>query len=399
MTYGYMGRLLDVDLSAGTFQSQEPDVNEVRPFIGGAGYNAWLLYQAVAQNRHISPLAPENPLIFGAGPLVGTPFPTAARCTFTALSPLTQIFGDSNGGGRSGVAMKRSGFDHLVIRGASERPCILVVGSEFGARIEAAEDLWGLNTEDAENGLQKKYPKGVVVTIGPAGENLVKYAAITSNENITIFGRSGMGAVMGSKRLKAIVGLGGQDIAVHDPAALKKMSSQVLKNVKSFPRPKLFQRYGTAMFLNMMVANSLMCGENWRRKIQNQDISSIDIGSYFDAAESKSHGCFRCPLARGKKWQIKEGPFQGEKEHAFEVDHIFSFGPTFCTGLFPVDTRLRFPERRSSFAAWLPCAPSPRGGIILRFRPPRCREMPPGSTAWFDTQTLASAGQKGYPLP
>lgn len=328
MLFGYVGRLLNVDLSSRKFHSQNLDPQELKQFVGGAGYNAWLLYQAVAQAARIHPLSPENPLIFGAGPLVGTSFPTAARSTFTALSPLTSIFGDSNGGGLSGVAVKKSGFDHIVIKGSSETPCNLILGPNGKCRIEDATDIWGLTTHETEKRIKQRYPKAVVFSIGPAGENLVKYAAITSGNNTTIFGRSGMGAVMGSKRLKAIVALGGTRIEVKNRSRLKQFNTKVLQNVKNCSRPRLFQRYGTAMFLNIIVAKGLMYAENWRRKISSTEVKEIDIGAYYDAAQSRSHGCFRCPLACGKKWQIKYGRYQGEKGHGFEVAHILSFGLT-----------------------------------------------------------------------
>jgi aldehyde:ferredoxin oxidoreductase len=321
-----MGQVLEVDLSDGKFQIQDLPHEDALKFLGGSGLSAWMLYHEIKHKPDIDPLSPENPLIFGAGPLVGAPFPTAARCSFTALSPLTGIFGDSNGGGVSGVAVKQSGFDHLIIRGISDRPCYLVIGSDETCRIEDATDLWGKNTYETEKILKEKYPKAVVFVIGPAGENLVGYAAITSNNNITIFGRSGMGAVMGSKKLKAIVALGGKKIDVFNAEALKTVSDKILKGVKEFPRAKLFHRYGTPMFLNMMEAKGLMYGENWRRKVKNEDVVPVDIGAFYDATESKAHGCFRCPLTCGKKWKIKDGPYKDEAGHGFEVAHIFSFG-------------------------------------------------------------------------
>jgi len=326
MSIGYMKKILEVDLSEKKFQIQDLPFDDAHKFIGGSGLNAWMLYNEIKHNPDIDPLSPENPLIFGAGPLVGVPFPTAARSSFTALSPLTGIFGDSNGGGKSGVAVKQSGFDHFIIRGISDKPCYLVIGSDEKCKIEDASDLWGKNTDATEKKLKEKYPKALVFVIGPAGENLVTYSAITSNNNKTIFGRSGMGAVMGSKKLKAIVALGGKKIEVDNNELLKNISKKILKGAKEFPRAKLFHRYGTPMFLNMMEAKGLMYGENWRRKIQYDDVAPLDIGSFYDAAESKAHGCFRCPLTCSKKWMIKDGPYKGETGHGFEVAHIFSFG-------------------------------------------------------------------------
>ena len=152
MPKGYMGQILEVDLSAGKFQIQDIPYDDAFNFLGGSGLSAWMLYNEIKHKPDIDPLSAENPLIFGAGALVGAPFPTAARCSFTALSPLTGIFGDSNGGGVSGVAVKQSGFDHLIIRGISDKPCYLVIGSDEKCSIEDAADLWGKNTGAAGQG-------------------------------------------------------------------------------------------------------------------------------------------------------------------------------------------------------------------------------------------------------
>lgn len=343
MAYGYTGRLLNVDLTARSFSVTEIDQDDIQRFIGGAGYNAWLLYNAALKNKNIDPLGPENPLIFGAGPLVGASFPTASRCSFTALSPLTKIFGESNGGGVANVAIKRSGFDHIKITGASETPCMLIVGCEGDCRIEDASDLWGLDTRETENRINRKYPKATPLTIGPAGENMVKYASISSFSNGAIFGRTGMGAVMGSKRLKAIVALGRREVAVKAPRTLNDITKKILRDCRNNSRPRLFHRHGAAMLLNMVVAKGLMYGENWRRRILPQDVTSIDIGSYCEAADSKSFGCFRCPLTCKRKWTIKAGPYESEEGHGYEIAHILSFGLTL--GIRDVSTILHLINR------------------------------------------------------
>jgi aldehyde:ferredoxin oxidoreductase len=328
MTYGYTERILHVDLTSRSFQVRDIDRHELRHFIGGGGYNAWLLYRKIIDNSDIDPLGPDNPLIFGVGPLVGTSFPTSSRCSFTALSPLTGIFGESNGGGLTGVTVKRSGIDHMVITGASETPCTLVIGDSDGCRIEAATDLWGLNTQETEETIQKKYPKAAMLAIGPAGENLVRYACISSYAKGNVFGRTGMGAVMGSKRLKAIVALGGRDISVKESETLKHISKKILRGTKSHSRLKLFRHYGNAMLLNMLASRGLMFGENWRRRLIPEDVTSLDVGSYGDATLSKSLGCFRCPLTCKRMWKIKEGEYRDEEGHGYEIAHILSFGLT-----------------------------------------------------------------------
>lgn len=325
MKFGYKGTVLEVDLTAGTFQVYELGREQLN-FIGGAGINAFLLYKHA--RPFVPAIHPDNPLIFGAGPLVGTAFPTSARSTFTSISPLTEIFGDSNCGGLFGVSVKRSGYDHIVIKGKSERPCVLVIGPKGLSRIEDTPDLWGKDTLTTERLLKYKYPQAVIASIGPAGENLVRYACIMTNRNRNSYSRAGMGAVMGSKNLKAIVALGGEKVSVKRPEELKRLSETVNKWTKTFAFPKLFSRYGTVMFINMLESKGLMYAENWRRKIDFNDIVSLDAGAYLEAADSKAHGCFRCPLGCGKQWRIKTGPFEGEEGHNYEVAYLMALGLT-----------------------------------------------------------------------
>lgn len=326
MKCGYRGKLLVVELDRRQSHIMDLPEKGVFRFIGGAGLNAWLLYQ----NLHASTKAtdPENPLIFGAGPLVGTPFPTSARSTFTALSPLTGIFGDSNGGGVFGVQVKRAGYDHLVIRGASDKPCYLFITTNGVCEILDASNLWGLDTIETDRILQRKHPKSSVACIGPAGENKIRYACIQFERNTHSFSRAGMGAVMGAKKLKAIVVKGGENIHVHNQKLANKISTTIKNAATEFPLPRLFKKYGTAMFINKVSSLGLMYGENWKYKIPYDDITPLDIASYYNAVESKSFGCFRCPLKCGKHWRIQSGIYEGEKGSKYEVAYIMTLGLT-----------------------------------------------------------------------
>ncbi len=326
MAFGYRGKMLEIDLSQRKSKIFELPENELLKFTGGAGHNAWLLYQNLTPS--VQALDPGNPLIFGTGPLVGTPFPTASRSTFTALSPLTGIFGDSNGGGFLGVMVKRSGYDHIMIKGASDKPCYLLLGPDGVCTIEDAGNLWGKDTLTTQKILKAQYPNAAVATIGPAGENLVRYACIMSNNNANSFSQTGMGAVMGSKKLKAVVVLGSNKIMIKDPILLKEVSDSVKQWTQDLAFPKLFRKYGTAMFINPVVAQGLIYANNGRCKVAYEDITSLDIGAYYEATESKDHGCYRCPLKCGKHWSIKEGQFKGEKGYGYEVAYIMSLGLT-----------------------------------------------------------------------
>lgn len=326
MHYGYRGQILEVNLSTKTSEVSKTPTRDLERFIGGAGLNAWLLFNEIEPDTH--PFNAENPLIFGAGPLVGTSYPTAARSAFTALSPLTGIFGDSNAGGYFGVAVKRAGYDHMIIREASDSPCYLVIEGSGACRIEDAADLWGKDTLEAEKELKGRYKGSFVATIGPAGENQVPFATIMTQSNANSFARAGMGAVMGSKKLKAIVVQSGGNIPVHSSKTLKAISDKIKQDTKTKPFASMFGRYGTPQFIHLLQKKGLMYGENWRRQVRIEDIHPIDIKSFFEAVDSKAHGCFRCPLKCGKHWKIKEGTYSGEKGYGYEVAFMISFGLT-----------------------------------------------------------------------
>ncbi|MGD9067179.1 MAG: aldehyde ferredoxin oxidoreductase family protein, partial [Desulfobacterales bacterium] len=340
MQYGYSGKILEIELNQKTSRVNDLPEGDARRFIGGAGLNAWLLYQSLRPSAKAGD--PDNPLIFGAGPLVGTPFPTAARSTFTALSPLTGIFGDSNGGGNFGVLIRRAGYDHIIITDISDKPCYLLIAPEGVCKILDADDLWGLDTYETDKLLNKRHPKSMIASIGPAGENLVRYASIQFDRNSHSFSRAGMGAVMGAKKVKAIVvqAHGGGQAPLYDPEAMNDISNTIKQCAKKLAFPRLFTRYGTPMFINIVHSLDLLYGENWRRKISHEEISALDIAAYFDAVESKSHGCFRCPLKCGKQWRIKHGNYRGEKGPKYEVAYIMTLGLTL--GLKNVPTVLHF---------------------------------------------------------
>ncbi len=319
------GRLLSVDLNTGEVARRSLGAEQMQRFIGGGGMNAWLLYNMIDENTE--PLSPDNPLIFGAGPLVGTSYPTSARTTATALSPLTNIYGDSNGGGIWGVMMRSVGIDHLVITGALPKPGYLLIGPDGQCSIEDASDIWGMTTGEVDKALKARHKSSVAAVIGPAGENLVRYANITFENNAHSFSRSGMGAVMGSKKLKAIViARGKQKNPVHDAEELNTLGQQVKDWCKSLAFPKMFTKYGTMLFIHTLESLGLMYADNWRRPITPGDIANIDTCAYLKAVESKDVGCYKCPLRCGKQWRILGGDFAGEHGHGYEVAYIMTLG-------------------------------------------------------------------------
>ena len=321
--FGYTGKILEVDLTERKLNKRDMQEDEALRFMGGAGLNAWTLYNSCKPGT--SALGPDNPLIFGVGPLVGTEYPSAARSTFTSLSPLTGIFGDSNGGGFFGARVKQSGYDQIVIRGIADSPCCLALGPGGKATIEDASDLWGKDTIETEEMLRKKYPGCQVACIGPAGENLVGYANIMGHHS-TSYGRTGMGAVMGSKKLKAIVAYGSDKIPVKDPNAFKSLSDEVRKWVKESPSAQVFSQTATSVLISVYASLGFVYKYNGRKKVVAEDGDQIDYSKFLAAADVKQHGCWMCPIKCIKAWRIKEGPYKDEKGYKYEVGHAYSFG-------------------------------------------------------------------------
>src|SRR3990170_967793 len=211
-----MTTMATLDLSTGRLESQPVAETAVRALLGGRGLNMLELTRHLRRAggaAQVDPLSPENPLIIGAGMLTGTIAPNAARFNVSARSPESGILGDSNCGGFFAAAMRKAGFDRLVILGRAEKPSYLLL-EDGKISILPADGLWGMKIIEAQDQLKTRHGAGTVsAVIGPSGENLVRMASImTGKKNAA--GRGGMGAVMGSKNLKAIVARGGDAIEV-----------------------------------------------------------------------------------------------------------------------------------------------------------------------------------------
>ena len=223
MSNAFVGQILRVNLSTGTISIEELNPIWARQTLGGAGLATRYLFELTKPG--IDPLGAENVLIFMTGALTGTPSASASRYSVVAKSPQTNLWGQSNSGGFFGPALKWSGFDGVIFEGISPEPVYLSV-LDGKAQLHKADHLWGLTVPECDDRLQSEIGRSVTVAcIGPAGENLVRYASIMNNKNRAA-GRTGMGAVMGSKRLKAIACGGNQHISLHNPAEFNRVTQK-----------------------------------------------------------------------------------------------------------------------------------------------------------------------------
>jgi len=295
---GYMGKILRVDLNTETLWDESLDEDDARAFVGGSGLAARLIYDVV--DAGTDPLGPDNPLIFMTGPLVGTAMPSAGRCSVCALSPLTRMWGESNTGGFFGPELRFAGYDGIVVTGRSEKPVWLSI-VEGQAQLHDAANLWGLDSYVTQERVREALgePKARVACIGPAGEHLVKMAAVM-NDHGRAAGRTGMGAVMGSKNLKAIGVRGTARVPLADPEGFKAVVKEVIANAQEDMAALSLQLAGTACYVDM----ALMYGDMPIRYYQQgewegaSDLSGVLLADQF---LNRNVACYRCPIACGRE--------------------------------------------------------------------------------------------------
>jgi aldehyde:ferredoxin oxidoreductase len=238
---GYAGKILRVDLTRQRLTT-EPTVKYADRFVGGRGINAWMLFNEL--DTSVRPFDPENMLLFGVGPLVGTLSPFGCRVSVDTKNAYTSGVGSANCGGHFGVEMKHAGFDNVVFTGRAEEPVYLWL-NEGKAELRNARGLWGETTWETEREIRKEQgdEEVRVIGIGPAGENLVKSACIIS-DRAKAAGGSGVGAVMGSKNLKAIAARGTHSIAVAEPERFLKAVDAARAKIEQFPKAEKYRKDG-----------------------------------------------------------------------------------------------------------------------------------------------------------
>ena len=302
--HGWTGKILQVDLSYQTFTITENDEHVRRLFLGGRGRNSHLLYNLVPAQA--DPFGPDNAVIFGTGPLAGTLAPGCARCTVTAKSPLTGILGDANFGGFFAPVMKRAGYDHIVITGRADKPLYLFINSD-GVKFCDAAHLWGKSTLETEAALKLTHGDSVqAAVIGPAGENRVRMACVVHHYNVA--GRTGMGAVMGAKNIKAVCVMGAAKITVADEALFKEVRQRWNEKIKANPFTKFFGQYGSAGPLEREDESGILAVKNFSQTSsypESVQVSATTIKKYL----TSSHACFACPVHCIQGYEVKAGQY------------------------------------------------------------------------------------------
>ena len=294
---GYHGKILVADLSNDEINTIPIDEQAARNFLGGSGYAGYLLNYLL--NPLADPLGPENMLLFMTGPLTGTLAPCTGRHVICGKSPITGLWGESHVGGHFGAQLKASGYDGILIRGASKNPVLLQVDEDDVELIDASS-YWGMNTEEIQKLLKQDNPRCQVSCIGQAGENLVKYASIVNDERVAA--RCGLGAVMGAKRLKAISVHGNlkPPIVSHDEfRSLALSSSKILGDAMSMLRDQ-----GTAMYVDIgLMFNDMPI--KYFQGIEFDDSESINAKALEKILTGRI-ACYSCPIGCGRKVSVPE---------------------------------------------------------------------------------------------
>jgi len=322
MMYGWTGQILRADLTNGKIKKEALDEKLAGDFIGGRGLASKMLFDEI--DPAIDPLSPKNKLILATGPLTGTYAPSSGRYMVVTKAPLTGTIGSSNSGGYFGPEMKYAGCDLIVIEGKSKKPVYLWVNNA-DVELQSAEHLWGKTTYETDDLIKGETDEDAkVACIGPAGEKLVKFSCII-NDKHRAAGRSGVGAVMGSKNLKAIAMRGTGGIKVADNDGFREASLDCLEKIKSSPvTGQGLPALGTPMLVGVINAHGIFPTKNFQLSVF-EGANKISGETLADKILIRNRSCFGCPIGCGRVTEITDPTFKGKGEGA-EYETIWALG-------------------------------------------------------------------------
>ena len=293
MLNGYGGHILRVDLTSGQIRREKTDPDYMLNVIGGRGLNSTRLYDEL--KRDIDPLSPENLLLIGVGPLTGTLLSASAFMTISGKSPLTGILGDSAAGGFFGAELKQAGYDQVVMTGRCEKPCYLYIADDH-VEIRDASHLWGKDIWQTTAAIRKDInDNGVqVAAIGPAGENLVKYATVACN-NSRMCGRTGMGCLFGSKHVKAVAVRGRGRLTVADPPAYLELCRELDQKIMTHPEYEKRNALGSTLLMKALNGLGILPTDHFQRGLCEY-VDRVSGETLAEKFKVKNKSCFNCNL-------------------------------------------------------------------------------------------------------
>jgi aldehyde:ferredoxin oxidoreductase len=329
---GYTGKVLRINLTDKTSKEEQLPLEIAKDYIGGAGFGVKYLYDEVPAGA--DPLGPENKLIFASGPFSGTTIPCASRMAVTAKSPLTGAVGMALTGGYFPVELKFAGYDALIVEGKAEKPTYVSI-KKGDVKFRSAKKVWGMKTTDTQQIIKNelKDQNVRIACIGPAGENLSKMACIINE--LRAAGRKGLGAVMGSKNLKAIAVRGRGKIPIADKEKLKSAKGEFTKAMKESPvlYPQ-FSKLGTPMVVDHTCEIGIFPGKNFSATGEFAPVDKIGVEVQMTRDTGNEH-CYGCPVGCTQLRMAKTEPYTGILAEGPEFETYYSFGGV--TGVDNID--------------------------------------------------------------
>ncbi|MCL6577857.1 MAG: aldehyde ferredoxin oxidoreductase family protein [Candidatus Bathyarchaeota archaeon] len=308
--FGWTGTFLQVNLNKGKAVANRYEASLAKNFLGGRGFAVKILWDNLKSG--IDPLSPENVLVFATGPLTGLSLPSSGKLIVASKSPLTGGYGDGNIGTLAAVQMRKAGYDAVIIEGKANKPIVLLI-RDATAEFLDAKDLWGLNSFETEKKLRELYGRTAgILCIGQGGENLVKFANIVCQEG-RAGGRPGIGAVMGSKNLKAVIFIGSHEISVAQPKEMKELGAEGYREVMTKPNYAFWKRQGTMMTIEWSQENSVLPTCNYREGVFEE---ADEIGGFaMEKLKIANRGCPQCNMTCGN---VVKGSDKKESELDYE---------------------------------------------------------------------------------
>lgn len=335
--YGYSGKILEVNLSTRDVDTLEIEEEDCRRYLGGSGLAAKMYLDRFPGD--IDPLSPENHLIMMTGPLTATRVPGGNRFAACARSPLTGHWGEASCGGYFGVELKGAGYDGIIFTGASEKPVYLWINGEE-VELRDAEDLWGKDTYEVADILWQRSKeetgkKARVIAIGQAGERGVRFASIV-HDKAHVAGRTGMGAVMGSKNLKALSVVGaGKKVDIADPEELKAWREQVMEIYADSIVVESLRAFGTNANLEVGSMLGDVPFKNWQLGEWDEGIAMLNGPNYSDTILVKGHACWACPIGCKRIIEVDEPPYQVPRGAGPEYETVCMLGTNLMNESLP----------------------------------------------------------------
>lgn len=322
MVYGYAGTILRLDLSNRKVSKEPLDLALAEDFVGGRGLTSALLYKEM--DPAAGAMGPENKLMFGTGPLTGTGGPACARYVVVCKAPLTDTIACSNSGGFFGAELKFAGYDVLIFEGEADEPVYIWIDDDE-VEIRPAKHLWGKNPVDTESALRMEtHPGAKTACIGPGGEKLSLLAGVV-NDGYRFAARSGVGALMGKKNLKAVVVHGTKGVRLADPEGFWYASLEMLEKIVNDPVSfGSFRTYGTANLVNLMNEMGAYPTRNFQEEVF-EGASETSGEAIRENILLRNRACFACPIACTRVTEVRKGKFKGRGEGP-EFETTWSFG-------------------------------------------------------------------------